>query len=84
MTVRGIIIPPWSEEQVSALNAYQQRAPMHHFTCPNRGDDAHRIPGDRDEGLLVATAEGWVCQAEGCQYVQSWAHEFMADRKSVV
>lgn len=80
MTVtEGIIFPPWSEEEVSALNAYQQHAPMHPFTCPNRGDDEHRIDGARDEGILVATPEGWVCPAPSCPYVQSWAHAFMAD-----
>lgn len=63
---------PWGPDQVDSLNAYQAEAPMHPFTCINRGDDGHPF-----EGLLLATPSGWVCP--DCDYRQDWAHAFMAD-----
>lgn len=62
------IEPPWTPEQVAALNRFQQTGFMHPFTCP----DHHG--GDRD---LTATPEGWVCLK--CGYTQKWAHRFMLD-----
>lgn len=56
---------------------------MHPFTCGsgNRGDGAHleyaAIHDYRDNGLLLATAEGWICPVPGCDYAQDWAHDFM-------
>lgn len=62
---------PWDEGTVRALNAYQEQAYFHPFTCRNRPH-----PGNQ-EAVLVATAEGWVCRS--CAYTQDWAHAFMAD-----
>lgn len=61
------IFPPWTAEEVAALNQWQRRDDRHPFTCGN-GGHAH--------GVLVATPEGWMCSM--CDYVQSWAHDFMA------
>lgn len=69
--------PPWTEEQVRQLNAYQGEAPMHPFTCPNRAVGHPMSMGDRDRGILIATPAGWVCRH--CSYTQMWAWPWMAD-----
>lgn len=69
---------PWTNEQVAALNAYQQAGVMHPFTCPNRSEPGHVCDpewGRGDKGVLRATNDGWVCT--GCDYTQDWAHDFM-------
>lgn len=72
----------WTDEQVAALNAYQDRGDVHPFTCSgNRSDDAHKAAQEEhggDFGQLVATRQGWVCNA--CDYRQFWAHDFMFDQ----
>lgn len=79
------IIPPWSVEQVDALNEYQKSRRFHPFTCGsgNRTDNKHCDAklklGLSDWGTLIATPEGWVCPA--CSYTQDWAHAFMAQPK---
>ena len=74
--IRRQITPPWLPSEVEVLNAYQQGAPMHPFTCPHR-DSGHMTHGERDIGILVARADGWYCR--DCDYRQFWAHPFMAD-----
>lgn len=69
----GLLQPPWTPAQVENLNAYQRAGYFHPFTCGRR--DEHRD----NPGVLVATADGWHCPADGCPYVQGWAHGFMAD-----
>ncbi len=74
---------PFTPEQVTALNAWQNNGAVHPFTCGgNRGDYAHKKyqfeHPDQDFGQLVATSEGWICPVPGCGYKQSWAHNFMA------
>ena len=68
-----MITPPWTDEQVAALNRFQQSGEFHPFTCGsgNRTDEKH-LDG---EGVLVATRNGWVCP--WCDYRQGWAHDFM-------
>jgi hypothetical protein len=67
-----MIRAPFTPEQVRNLEDYQnargawKRCPMHPFTCPNHSQ----------EGVLVPTVKGWVCQF--CDYTQDWAHDFMA------
>lgn len=73
---RETLFAPWTDEQVEALNEYQQVAPMHPFTCARR-DRGHGDHGERDVGILVATNDGWICR--DCDYTQNWAHPFMAD-----
>ena len=65
---------PWSDEQVEALNDYQQAGWMHPFTCGRCRDADTRWPSP-DQHLLVATNDGWTCPA--CDYTQDWAHDFM-------
>jgi hypothetical protein len=65
------ISAPWTDEQVTNLNAYQQGDVWHPFTCGN--DSRHRD--------LVATRDGWICP--DCDYTQNWAHGFMADAEQL-
>lgn len=65
------LLPPWTDEQVDALNRYQRKGRMHPFTC---GQPQHRI-----SPALVATTQGWICPDPLCGYTQDWAHGFMAD-----
>jgi len=68
----GMIRAPWTPEQVTALNAFQQRGGMHPFTCG--GDHTPGSPA------LVAYTDGWRCPqpyGEACDYRQDWAHPFM-------
>jgi hypothetical protein len=72
---------PWSDEQVAALNRYQDSGRFHPFTCGsgNRSDEAHKSARERlgltDDGQLIATRVGWICAA--CDYRQDWAHAAM-------
>ena len=61
------IRPPWTPEQVAALNEFQRRGGMHPFTCVCNSNK-----------ILLATGKGWLCPS-GCGYTQDWAHAFMAD-----
>ena len=63
-----MIIAPWSEDQVTSLNAFQNSGAFHAYTC--RAGGAEHAP-------LVATTLGWRC--ENCDYQQIWAHEWTAD-----
>lgn len=76
------IEPPWSVQQVAALNRWQHCGWVHPFTCgsDNRMDTAHKayaLALNTDEGALIATPNGWFCPA--CSYTQKWAHAFMAE-----
>ena len=64
------ITAPFSEIQVSALNAWQQQGAAHPFTCPTHSS-----------APLAAATNGWNCSIEGCGYKQDWAHDFMAAAK---
>jgi hypothetical protein len=64
----------FSPDEVVRLNAYQTSRRFHPFTCPNRGDGAHRH-FNGNLGALVATTRGWICPF--CDYTQDWAHDFM-------
>ncbi|MDE2101293.1 MAG: hypothetical protein KGL39_28865 [Patescibacteria group bacterium] len=65
----SFLFQPWTEEQVAALAARQQREDLHPYTCGggNRQDERHL----NGEGVLVPTASGWVCPY--CDYRQEWA-----------
>lgn len=67
------IYAPFTDEQVEALNTYQQETWGHSFTCC--GFDGCRRSKRLDEGELIATNEGWVCPCG--KYKQNWAHGFM-------
>lgn len=71
----NVIRAPWTPEQVAALNDFQHGGWMHPFTC-----GGEHTPGSP---VLIAREDGWHCSdpyGEGCDYVQDWAHAFMADR----
>lgn len=57
----GMIKPPWTTEQVRALNDYQYSGKFHAYTCR---DSWHRP--------LAASHDGWFCL--DCDYTQDWAH----------
>ena len=67
-----IIQAPFTEEQVQAINQYQQEGQFHPFTCGSgkRTDENHKY----GEGILVATTEGLKCPF--CDYKQNWAYDF--------
>lgn len=73
------IEPPWTPEQVAALNRWQRSPTVHPFTCGgDRGDAAHTayaLEHGQDKGQLVASVNGWFCPV--CAYRQTWAHDFM-------
>lgn len=59
---------PWTPAEVDALNARQNNALMHPYTCGSgRRTDADHKDG---EGILVATPDGWACPY--CDYRQDW------------
>lgn len=57
----GEIRAPWTDDQVTALNASQKNPSYHPFTC---------IAG-HSHGVLTATPDGWRCSE--CDYEQDWA-----------
>jgi hypothetical protein len=68
------IRPPWTPQQVAALNGFQRRGGMHPFTCVHE----HAGPAP----TLVARPDGWHCPGTytaPCDYRQDWAHAFMAE-----
>lgn len=90
----GRIIAPFTAAQVRALNNYQQSPTYHPFTCcspeeiatclrAKSGEDRYKgldvEYNDRNEGVLIATKEGWVCPCG--VYKQGWAHDYMAGEK---
>ncbi|MFJ6729425.1 hypothetical protein ACIQPQ_31435 [Streptomyces sp. NPDC091281] len=66
-----MIRAPFTSEQVTVLNLFQERGDMHPFTC---GSDRHD-----QSPPLDATHSGWICPDPACEYTQDWAHAFMAD-----
>jgi hypothetical protein len=69
MTITGDqSAPPWTQDEVASLNAYQACGYAHPFT---NGDGAEQVD-------LIATPDGWVRETAG-PIVQYWAHTFMAD-----
>lgn len=67
-------VAPWTDEEVAALNAYQEGGWFHPFTCGRCRDADPDFPL-KDEHKLVATNDGWICPT--CDYTQDWAHEMM-------
>jgi hypothetical protein len=75
----NLIEAPFVGAAVKNLNAFQTHTSGgfvgHPYTCANRGDGQHGEEGG-DTGVLIATAEGWVCPH--CDYTQFSAHPMMA------
>ena len=69
------ITAPFTNEQVKKLNNYQKNGRFHPFTCCSH-DGCDRI-NQKDEGLLIATNEGFICPCG--KYEQKWAHKFMSE-----
>ena len=53
--------------EVDALNRFQHSGQFHPYTCGGNRTDANHLDG---EGILVATADGWVCPY--CDYRQEF------------
>lgn len=77
------ISAPFTDEQVNAMNAFQEAGRFHPFTCcsPEEIEGCYRKNNIGDsyeekEGILKATNDGWVCPCG--KYKQNWAHSFMA------
>jgi hypothetical protein len=66
LVMREILKAPWTDEQVDALDARQQRDDLHPYTCP------------RCSHSLEPFNNGWQC-AERCGYTQDWCHAADAD-----
>lgn len=64
-SLQGLLrsLAPWTPAQVAALQARQDRADLHPYTCPHHSTT----------GILVPTRQGWVCPVLGCGYWQRWA-----------
>lgn len=71
--MKDIIESPFTKEQVTQLNNYQNSGKFHPFTC---GGEHCKRSEREDEGILIATEAGWVCPCG--KYTQQWAHKFMA------
>lgn len=65
MTDAGILLAPWTEEQVANLRRYQEAGWVHPYTCTCGVD-------------LEPTAGGWRCPG-GCGYEQDWALRELAE-----
>lgn len=70
---------PFSPIQVELLNEYQKSDIMHPFTC--MGIRCKKRTEQENEGILIATEEGWICPCG--QYTQLWAHAFMLTIKEM-
>lgn len=73
---------PFTPAQVRALNRWQTLGHVHPFTCGNPHPRCGPIAGPfigrfADQRVLIATLAGWICSDPNCDYVQTWAHEFM-------
>ena len=78
----NIVKAPFTPEQVENLNEYQKLGKWHPFTCcsPEDISECQRRSGE-NEGLLVASEEGWTCPCG--KYKQDWCHQFMTDVKTL-
>lgn len=64
----SLIYAPWTDEQVAALNRWQEGDNIHPFTCV-----------EHSKSPLLADKYGWVCLEDDCDYHQNWAHDFMLE-----
>jgi hypothetical protein len=67
MNDQDMTTAPWTDDQVSSLNAFQDAGVFHPFTCG----------GCSNRDGLVAQNDGWHCP--DCDYSQTWAHYWTAD-----
>lgn len=65
---------PWTDEQIRALEAWQELGHVHPYTCPADDHHGHSVS-------LVPTTDGWVCPvAEPRRVVQAWAYHQTLDQ----
>jgi hypothetical protein len=67
------IYPPWSDEEVVVLRAWQNAHPVEAMLCTQ---NTHFSPPTLP---MVATILGMCCQEEGCGYTQEWAYAYMLE-----
>lgn len=82
-----MIKAPFTKEQVDTLNYYQEGNMGHPYTCGGSGRIPEckrqiaydkRFKGEQveftneNEGVLIATEQGWVCPCG--KYTQDWSH----------
>lgn len=68
-----LIKAPWTDAEVTKLNAFQTCGWMHPFTCVYQGDVDHGGTAT----ILVAKNDGFECPV--CGLRQNWAHDFMLE-----
>lgn len=61
---------PFTVQQATALNTYQECGKFHPFTCPNH---------DVETVLVALPGSLWICSDLTCGYQQGWAWEWMTD-----
>ena len=66
---------PFTKEQVTNINIFQNNGRFHPFTCDCSEIDSDEHKGQR--GVLVATVEGLVCPYG--KYKQNWVDSFMTE-----
>jgi hypothetical protein len=59
-----LVKAPWTDEQIDALERFQQTPGVHPYTCPQHSTRE-----------LVATRRGWICRY--CEYTQDWANDLL-------
>jgi hypothetical protein len=62
------VFAPFTPAQVANLNGFQESGVGHAFTC-----------ADHSDRRLLAREPGWECPRWDCNYMQVWAHAWMAD-----
>lgn len=64
---------PFTDEQVIALQKWQDAGVIHPFTCCSH--DGCERSSREDHGVLIPTKEGWICPCG--KWKQDWCHDFM-------
>lgn len=72
------VTAPFTDEQVSCLNDYQNYGKFHPFTCCSH--EGCKRSSRPDSGVLIASNEGWSCPCGN--WKQDWAHAFMTSFES--
>jgi hypothetical protein len=72
------VTAPFTDDQVSHINDYQQYGKFHPFTCCSH--EGCKREEQKDNGALIATNEGLVCPCG--KWKQDWVHSFMTEFES--
>ena len=68
----------FTNSEIQNLNLFQKSSIMHPFTCSGHNIAECERSSGVSEGVLIATADGWVCPCG--KYTQNWAHKFMSEK----